>query len=219
MAKQRETHDHWFNLAKRQGYRSRAAYKLMQIDDRRKVLHKGDVVLDLGCMPGSWLQVAGQRVGPKGCVWGIDLKDTSPHDLGDNVHVLIGDAAHLEEAGLPVDLRFDAIISDMMPNTTGARDTDHFRSLGVCELAIWLCPRWLKPGGNLVMKVLEGSEMPRLLKDTKALFKKVKPFKPKASRSDSTEIYVVAHGYSGASMEVGEEEPVAGEPPPTPEDW
>ena len=219
MSKQRDTHDHWFNLAKREGYRSRAAYKLIQIDERRKVLHKGDVVLDLGCMPGSWLQVASKRVGPKGRVYGIDLKETAPHDLSDNVTVLCGDAAHLEQAGLPADVRFDAIISDMMPNTTGARDTDHFRSLGVCELALWLCPTWLKPGGNLVMKVLEGSQMPSLLSTTKGLFKRVKPFKPDASRSESTEIFVIAHGYSGKGGEPGAHDPVAKGPPPPPDGW
>ncbi len=219
MAKQRDTHDFWFNQAKRDGYRSRAAYKLIQIDDRRHVLRKGDCVLDLGCMPGSWLQVAGDRVGPKGQVWGIDLKQTNSHNLPEHVHILTGDAAHLEEAGLPGDLRFDAIISDMMPNTTGTRDTDHFRSLGVCELALWLCPRWLKPGGNLVMKVLEGAEMPRLLKDTKAVFTKVKPFKPEASRSDSTEIFVVAHGYTGDAAHDDDAPDVAAGPPPAPEGW
>ena len=219
MAKQRDIHDHWFNQAKRDGYRSRAAYKLIQIDDRRKVLRKGDVVLDLGCTPGSWLQVAAARVGPRGQVWGIDLKPTKPHDLPEHVHVLHGDAAQLAEAGLPTDVRFDAIVSDMMPNTTGTRDTDHFRSLGVCEMALWLCPQWLKPGGNLVMKVLEGSQMPELLKNTRALFDKVKPFKPEASRSDSTEIFVVAHGYNGQSLQDDTDADVASGPPPAPEGW
>lgn len=219
MAKQRDIHDHWFNQAKRDGYRSRAAYKLKQINERRHVLRKGDAVLDLGCMPGSWLQVAAEQIGPKGEVWGIDLKATTPRDLPATVHVLCGDAAHLIEAGLPSDKRFNAIVSDMMPNTTGSRETDHFRSVGVCELALWLAPRWLKPGGNLIMKLLEGSEMPRLLKDAKALFAKVKPFKPEASRSESTEIFIVAHDFMGKIIDPRTDPPPAAGPPETPEGW
>ena len=219
MANQRDIHDHWFNQAKRDGYRSRAAYKLMQIDDRRSVLRKGDAVLDLGCMPGSWLQVAAERVGSRGEVWGIDLKETTLHGLPATVHVLCGDAAHLIEAGLPPERRFNAIVSDMMPNTTGSRETDHFRSVDVCELAMWLAPRWLKPGGNVVMKLLEGSQMPRLLKDAKAIFTKVKPFKPEASRSDSTEIYIVALGFNGDAIDPRTDPAPTAGPPETPEGW
>lgn len=219
MSKQREIHDHWFNQAKREGYRSRAAYKLIQIDDRRGVLKPGDAVLDLGCTPGSWLQVAAKRVGTGGDVWGIDLNETVEHDLPPNVHVCCGDAAHLIEAGVPSDKRFDVIVSDMMPNTTGSRETDHFRSVAVVELALWLAPRWLRRGGNLVMKVLEGSEMPRLLQDTRTRFDRVKPFKPEASRSDSTEIFIVAHGFTGAPIDPATDPTPSAGPPETPAGW
>ena len=107
----------------------------------------------------------------------------------------------------------------MMPNTTGSRETDHFRSVGVCELALWLAPRWLKPGGNLVMKLLEGSEMPRLLKDAKTLFTKVKPFKPEASRSESTEIFIVSHGFLGTMIDPRTDPAPAAGPPKLPEGW
>jgi 23S rRNA (uridine2552-2'-O)-methyltransferase len=216
---EREIHDHWSREAKRKGYRSRAAFKLIQIDERKHVLKRGDQVLDLGCAPGSWLQVVSQRVGQSGRGWGIDLKPV-PGGLPDNVTALEGDAQDPCGAGVPEGLIFDVILSDMMPSTTGSRDTDHFRSLAVCELAMDLCPRWLRPGGSLVMKVLEGSAMPELLADARTRFEKVKPFKPEASRKESTEIFVVAQGYVGAMADdLRDGPPVAGGPPPVPEGW
>ncbi len=216
---EREIHDHWSREAKRKGYRSRAAFKLIQIDERKHVLKRGDQVLDLGCAPGSWLQVISQRIGGAGRAWGIDVQSVSG-GLPDNVTVLEGDAQDPAGAGLPVDVRFDAILSDMMPSTTGSRDTDHFRSVTVCELAMDLCPHWLKPGGTLVMKVLEGSAMPQLLADARNRFERVKPFKPEASRKESTEIFVIAQGYKKPGDEDrGSGPSVAGGPPPVPDDW
>lgn len=216
---EREIHDHWSREARRKGYRARAAFKLMQIDDRRSVLKKGDQVLDLGCAPGSWLQVIADRVGAKGRGWGIDLKPVSG-GLPENVTALEGNAEDPEGAGVPADMQFDVLLSDMMPSTTGSRDTDHFRSLAVCELALDLCPRWLKPGGVLVMKVLEGSAMPQLLATTREQFERVKPFKPEASRKESTEIFVIAHGYKPPPDDPRDDAPsTAGGPPPVPEGW
>jgi 23S rRNA (uridine2552-2'-O)-methyltransferase len=215
---EREIHDHWSREAKRKGYRSRAAFKLMQIDDRRGVLKKGDHVLDLGCAPGSWLQVIAERVGPKGRGWGIDLKEVAG-GLPENVTALLGNAEDPEGAGVPAGHRFDVILSDMMPSTTGSRDTDHFRSVAVCELAMDLCPRWLKPTGTLVMKILEGAAMPQLLAEAKNRFDKVKPFKPGASRKESTEIFVIAQGYHGPPKGKSDEVGAVPSPPPVPEGW
>ena len=216
---EREIHDHWSREAKRKGYRSRAAFKLMQIDDRRGILKKGDQVLDLGCAPGSWLQVVSQRVGPSGRGWGIDLQ-TVAAGLPDNVTALEGNAEDPEGAGVPAAMIFDVVLSDMMPSTTGSRDTDHFRSIGVCELAMDICPRWLRPGGTLVMKVFEGSAMQQLLADANKQFEKVKPFKPDASRKESTEIFVIAHGYRGPPTDAPPAgPPTAGGPPPVPDGW
>lgn len=215
---EREIHDHWFREAKRKGYRSRAAFKLMQIDDRRGVLKKGDQVLDLGCAPGSWLQVIAARVGKKGRAWGIDLQDVAK-GLPENVTALLGNAENPDGAGVPAGLLFDVILSDMMPSTTGSRDTDHFRSVRVCELAMDLCPQWLKPNGTLVMKVLEGSAMPQLLAEAGVRFDKVKPFKPEASRKESTEIFIIAHGYRGPPQGEPDEVAAATGPPAVPEGW
>ena len=216
---EREIHDHWSREAKRQGYRSRAAFKLIQIDDRRGVLNRGDTVLDLGCAPGSWLQVISELVGPEGAAWGIDLQPVRG-GLPENVTALEGDAQDPEGAGVPGGMKFDAVVSDMMPSTTGSRDTDHFRSVSVCHLAMDLCPRWLRDGGTLVMKVLEGSAMPQLLATTREQFERVKPFKPEASRKESTEIFVIAHGYKPPPDDPRDDAPsTAGGPPPVPEGW
>lgn len=219
MAGQREIHDHWSREAGRKGYRSRAAFKLIQIDERKHVFHKGDQVLDLGCAPGSWLQVISQLVGPKGSAWGIDLQEVTG-GLPENVTALLGDAEAPIEAGVPQGLVFDVITSDMMPNTTGSRDTDHFRSINVCHLAMALCPVWLRPGGTIVMKVLEGSANPQLLADVRERFDKAKPFKPDASRRESTEIFIIGQGYKGPTEDELRGGPsTSGGPPPVPEGW
>ena len=158
-------------------------------------------------------------MGPRGVGWGIDLQAIQA-GLPDNVHALQGDAQSPIEAGVPEGLMFDVITSDMMPNTTGSRDTDHFRSIGVCQMALDLCPVWLRPGGHVVMKVLEGSATPQLLADVRDRFDKARPFKPEASRRESTEIFIIGHGYRGPQAgDVREGPSTAGGPPPVPEGW
>jgi 23S rRNA (uridine2552-2'-O)-methyltransferase len=193
-----EVQDHFFRQAKRDGYLSRAAYKLIEIDDRKKLLSKGDRVLDCGAAPGSWLQVAARRVGPKGAVVGIDLKPIT-HRFGEkNISLLQGDltetaAEQLRDGGK----LFDVVLSDMAPNTTGDRLVDHHGSVRLCDAVLERCVDVLKPGGILVMKVFEGEAYPDLLQRTRDRFAKVKGFKPKASRDSSTEMYVIAEGFKG----------------------
>lgn len=215
----REVQDHYFRQAKREGYVSRAAYKLIEIDDRKKILRKGDRVLDCGAAPGSWLQVASQRVGPKGTVVGIDLQ---PIRLGlPNVRTVVSDFTTIQPAAL-VQLAceatspsgsgsssvavatssepaskamFDVILSDMAPNTSGDPSGDHFRSVRLCDALLDRCSALLRSGGNLVMKAFEGEAYPDLLKRTAAMFDAAKGFKPKASRSESREMYIVASGF------------------------
>ena len=193
MAGQRELHDHFFKEAKRNGFRSRAAYKLSEIDDKRKIFSKGDAVLDLGAAPGSWLQVASKRVGKKGVVIGVDLQgidafdDTQIHTLVCDVNELTSDMLH-KASGVS---EFDVIMSDMAPKTTGNRTIDHHGSMHLCHRAIDLSAALLKPDGHLVMKLLEGEAYPELLSRAGECFEIAKGFKPKASRAISTELFLV----------------------------
>lgn len=204
----REVQDHYFRLAKDEGYLSRAAYKLTEIDDRKHILRKGDRVLDCGCAPGSWLQVASKRVGEKGIVIGIDLQPLR-RKIANNVRTMEGDLTMAE----PVELMhlagdeeggnarpFDVILSDMAPSTSGDPEGDHFRSVRLCEAVLERCPALLRPpprGGNLVMKVFEGASYPELLRRMEKLFDEARGFKPKASRSESAEMYIIARGWRG----------------------
>jgi len=206
----REIHDHYFRQAKREGYRSRAAYKLIEIDDRKDAINQGDRVLDLGAAPGAWLQVAARRTGEKGVVVGLDLTNIEPLN-NSNVVTVQGDVREIEPADLlaaadraagrslsPATQRFDVVLSDMAPNTSDSREVDHYRSIALCRTALHLAGSLLKPGGRLVMKVFEGAAYPDLLAETKQAFKSVKGFTPKASRSESTEIYIIAQQFIGA---------------------
>lgn len=194
MAQQRKLHDRFFKQAKAEGYLARSAYKLKEIQEKRKILRPGSRVLDLGCAPGSWLQVASEIVGPKGAVVGIDLQEVGP-GFAENVHAVQGDIYKVQPTDLLALSRglFDAVISDMAPSTTG--HGDDFLSVRLCRRVLELLPPLLKPGGNLAMKVLEGSEFPELLKECKALFREVRPLKPEASRDISREIFIVGLGY------------------------
>ena len=203
----REVQDHWFREAKRQGYRSRAAFKLIEIDDRRKILSKGDLVLDAGAAPGSWCQVAARRVGPRGRVVAIDLKRIDRHLMPETVELIEGDLREFDPLEVGIE-RFDTVLSDMAPDTTGDRFGDHHRSVRLCHDLLDRSRTWLRPGGNLVMKVFEGEAYRDLLDRAAAMFDKAKGFKPKASRGESVEMFVVCQGHRPESEDAGSEEPV-----------
>lgn len=191
----REVQDHYFKQAKRDGYRSRAAYKLIEILDKKKVIARGDRVLDVGAAPGSWSQVLARRLGPRGVIVAIDLKVIDQSGLPENVSLIVGDLteASLEELG---GLPFQAIVSDMAPDTTGDRFGDHHRSVRLCHTLLDRANVWLAPGGSLVMKVFEGEAYRDLLDRMKNLFESAKGFKPKASRSESVEMFLIARGFT-----------------------
>jgi 23S rRNA (uridine2552-2'-O)-methyltransferase len=206
--RRRVLHDKYFRQAKAEGYLARSAYKLKQIQEKRGILRAGMRVLDVGCAPGSWLQVASEIVGPRGMVVGIDLKPVEA-EMPANVRTVTGDAfaaepeALLALAGLDgaAGGRFEAVISDMMPDTTGAGD--HYRSVEACRSLLGLLPRLLRVGGVFAMKVFEGEEYPALLKETAGLFGQAKGFKPDATRSMSVEMYIVGNGYRGGGAAGG----------------
>jgi len=212
----RQLHDRYFRAAKREGYVARSAYKLLELQERQRLIRPRDRVLDVGCAPGSWLQVASRLVGAEGGVVGIDLQEVRLGSLDletPNVAVVRGDVTKVPPGDLLAlshDERlagrlFDAVISDMAPNTTGAGD--HFISVRLCDMLLDILPGLLRPGGNFCMKVFEGETFGDLLRRTRGLFREAKPLKPDACRDPSKEIYIWAKGYRGEQAR--EETPAA----------
>lgn len=192
---ERQINDPFAAEARARGYRSRAAFKLIEIDDRFHLLRKGARVIDLGCAPGGWVQVALER--GAAAIAGVDLLPVEllpPAILvqGDFTHP--GQGAHLVEliGGAP-----DLVLSDMAPNTTGHRHTDHLRIIMLVEAAADFAIHVLKPGGAFVAKAFQGGETAGVLKLLRAHFTDVRHVKPKASRAESAEVYLVATGFSG----------------------
>ncbi|MFK7960350.1 MAG: RlmE family RNA methyltransferase [Phycisphaerales bacterium] len=221
MTRERDLRDHWFREAKRQGYRSRAAFKLTEIDDKRELFFEGARVLDCGCAPGSWLEVALERVGDRGRVVGVDLKTIRPIDDA-RLTMLVGDLTAMSADELTEPnrgKRYDAVISDMAPNTTGDRAMDHHGSIRLCHAVVDRCRDVLKLDGACVLKAFEGEAYRDLLERLKACFGSVKGYKPKASRTMSTEMYLIAFGYRGPKHDpwtADPDEPAPAPPPPKP---
>jgi 23S rRNA (uridine2552-2'-O)-methyltransferase len=191
----RQLNDSYVAEARRLGYRSRAAFKLIELDDRFRLLLPGRRVVDLGCAPGGWTQVAVERVGSRGTVVGIDLAETTPIS---GAAVLRGDirdptATMAIKRGLGG--LADVVLSDMSPATTGHAATDHLRIVALAEVAFALTCEILAPGGVFVAKVFQGGAEGPLLTRLKRAFAEVRHAKPPASRAQSAETYVVAKGF------------------------
>jgi len=206
---QRQLNDPYVAQAKRDGYRSRAAYKLLEMDDKYKLLKPGQRIVDLGAAPGGWSQIAAKRVnslgeapGPRGRVIGIDLLEIDPiPGVEFKVMDFLDDSA-------PVRLRemmggdggttgADGVMSDMAANTTGHKKTDHIKIVALAELAIEFAREVLAPGGFFVAKVFQGGTEGQLLTNLKRDFATVRHVKPEASRAGSAELYVLATGFRG----------------------
>jgi 23S rRNA (uridine2552-2'-O)-methyltransferase len=196
----RQLNDPYVAEAHRRGYRSRAAFKLIELDDRFRLLRPGQRVVDLGCAPGGWTQVAVERVGSnkgRGIVVGVDLASTlalpgATLFMGDvrdpAVSVILQNA---------LDGAVDLVLSDMAPSATGHAPTDHLRILALAEDAFDLASQILKPGGAFVAKVFQGGAEGALLASLKRGFAQLRHAKPPASRAESAETYVVATGFRG----------------------
>jgi 23S rRNA (uridine2552-2'-O)-methyltransferase len=197
---ERQLNDPYVARARREGYRARAAYKLIEIDDKHHVLRHGARVVDLGAAPGGWSQVVARRVGAargRGRVVAIDVLDMAPvagvdfnrrdfldPSVGDEIKALLGGPA-------------DVVLSDMAANATGHRRTDHLKIMALAEAAAEFACEVLAPGGAFLCKVLQGGTEAALLAALKRDFAAVKHVKPAASRTDSAELYLLATGFRG----------------------
>jgi len=191
--------DHYFKRAKAENYPARSVYKLQELDAKFGLLKPGSHVLDLGAAPGSWTLFAAKKVGPAGSVLALDIQSTE-QEFPDNVRFLVHDAFEdspellaLMEPLLP----FDFVMSDMAPRTTGVKFTDQARSVELCERARDVALRRLKPGGDFVAKIFEGPDAKTFQESLRPYFEKVRGFKPKSSRAESKETFIVGLGFRG----------------------
>ncbi len=193
----RQLNDPYVAEAKRLGYRSRAAFKLIQLDERFRLLAPGRRIVDLGCAPGGWTQLAVQRVGMRGLVVGIDLSTTEPLP---GAVLIQGDFRDPEAAAAVIAAlggAADLVLSDMAAPATGHARTDHLRIVALAQDAFAFADTILRPGGAFVAKVFQGGTEAGLLAELKRAFAEIRHAKPAASRAESAETYVVAKGFRG----------------------
>lgn len=189
--------DSWYKAAKREGWRSRASYKLIQIQEKMDLIEEGDKVVDLGAAPGGWSQVALELVGPDGAVVGIDLDRIVPLE---GATFIKGDMTRAETVAKALEAiggAADVVISDMSPNISGSYSTDQARSVWLCENALQFADKALKRNGRFVAKVFEGDLFPGFLDQVRDRFMSVRMVNPEASRKASSEVYVVGLGFRG----------------------
>lgn len=199
----KKVQDFYFKKAKKEGYPARSVYKLEEAQQKFQLLHKGDAVLDLGCQPGSWSLYAAKLVGPSGVVVGVDIQtgtEFRPQAGSAPIH-FFHDDAFAEETEVRIKAirdRFQVVLSDMAPRTSGNRWTDQQLSLRLARRVAELAQGFLALGGNLYCKVFEGEDFKELVETLRPLFAQVKVVKPKSSRSESREVFLLGMGYKGA---------------------
>jgi 23S rRNA (uridine2552-2'-O)-methyltransferase len=189
--------EEYYKMAKKQDYRSRASFKLLQLNRKFKIIRKGDSVVDLGAAPGGWSQVALEAVGEDGLVVGVDLNKIRPLPE-ENFWEVRGDFTQedtIQEIEKTVQGKAQIILSDASPQHTGIKDLDQIRSIDLAQSVMKICNKILKNNGKLIMKVFQGEGFPELLKDMKKCFRTVKTTKPPSSRKQSGEMYIVARGF------------------------
>jgi 23S rRNA (uridine2552-2'-O)-methyltransferase len=196
---ERRKRDYYYKRAKEEKYRSRAAYKLLEAVKRYNFIHPGDIIVDLGAAPGGWLQAARQIVGERGFVLGVDLREVEALNYN-NVHVILGDIRNAEVIGrikaiLPRPA--DAVVSDVSPNISGIWELDHARQIELAESSLKIALSVLRRGGNFFVKVFQGEFFNQFLNEVKNHFMRVEIVKPKASRKESAEIYLLGMNYKG----------------------
>ncbi len=199
---ERQLKDPYVVRAKREGFRSRAAYKLAEIDDKYHLLKSGARVVDLGAAPGGWSEIAARRVGASGRVVALDILEMKP--IPGVAFIRLDFLDETAPARLRAELggKADVVLSDMAANATGHRKTDHLRIMALAEAAAHFAREVLAGGGNFLCKVLQGGTESDLLSELKRDFASVKHVKPPASRTDSAELYLVARGFRGGEDRV-----------------
>lgn len=206
---ERQINDPYVKKARRDGFRSRAAYKLIEIDERYKFIKSGQRILDLGAAPGGWTQILVDRVGVmegRGFVLGLDILPMEPV-VGAvllELDFLSDDAEAIVEQHLGG--KADGVVSDMAANTIGHKSTDHIRTMALVEAAAYSAFKWLAPGGYFLSKIFQGGTSPDLLALLKQHFTKVHHVKPQASRSESKEMYVLATGFKNNYVPLAEDD-------------
>jgi 23S rRNA (uridine2552-2'-O)-methyltransferase len=194
---ERQLNDPYVARAKREGFRSRAAFKLIEIDDKHRLLKPGARVVDLGAAPGGWSQVAAKRVGARGKVVAIDILEMAPVAGVEFAQSDFLDEDAPEKLKARLGGPADIVLSDMAANATGHRPTDHLKIMALAEAAAEFAREVLAPGGSFLCKVLQGGTEAALLAQLKRDFATVKHVKPAASRTDSAELYLLATGFRG----------------------
>ncbi|MBZ9570856.1 RlmE family RNA methyltransferase [Methanobrevibacter sp. TMH8] len=189
--------DPYYKRSKEQDYRSRASFKLSQLDKKYKIIKKGTAVVDLGAAPGGWSQVALEKVGEEGIVLGVDLQKIKPFPEK-NFHFIRGDFTKPEIQEKIIDIidgKADVVISDASPQLSGIKDVDHLRSIDLSNSVIEIADNILEKNGNLLIKVFQGEEYKNLIESLRKKFKILKTTKPASSRKKSSEMYVIGLKY------------------------
>jgi 23S rRNA (uridine2552-2'-O)-methyltransferase len=183
--------DHYSQRAKKDHYPARSVYKLEEIQQKHRLIKKGDNILDLGCSPGSWLLYAAKLTGEKGRLVGIDLKPVKIQTAS-NIEIISGDVFAIDAESLGSD--FNVVMSDMAPATTGHKAVDAARSAGLCEAALAIAQTVLLPGGSFVCKIFQGPDFNQFVNTVRDGFDQQKIFKPRSSRKASKEIFIIGLG-------------------------
>jgi len=197
MYRKNKINEFFTTKAREEGYPARSVYKLKEIDEKYHLFKKGDKVLDLGCAPGSWLIYVANKIGNQGKVIGIDTKDIKI-PLKENVIFIKKDIMDFEKSGAKeLNQKYEAVISDLAPSTSGIGSIDAAKSLELCEKAFDIAKIVLVLGGNFVCKIFEGESTNNFFKEVEKSFKFTKRFRPKAVIKRSREFYVVGNGFKG----------------------
>jgi 23S rRNA (uridine2552-2'-O)-methyltransferase len=198
---ERQLADPYVARARRGGYRSRAAFKLIEIDDKYRLLKHGARVVDLGAAPGGWSEIAAKRIGPSGRIIALDILDFKPMTGVEFLKLDFLDETAPDRLKELLGGKADVVLSDMAANTTGHRQTDHLRIMALAEAAVLFAREVLAKSGSFLCKVLQGGTEAALLAELKRDFETVKHVKPPASRTDSAELYLLAKGFRGKGSE------------------